>query len=194
MTKSFLRSLERFSEGSTRLADSSEKLPERLREQLTLFVEEIDKRQANVQTSLEKAEKTATAVTAALEKLDETAHSLDGLAGSVTETAAAWEAAAKATTETVREFTKNKESQKPDSSFSLNEYQQAIEQTSQAATKAENLITQVNYLAESGSFEALIDHLTLRLIELILCVFVLALAYSIILKRMKRPKAGDPAK
>jgi allophanate hydrolase subunit 1 len=191
MTKSFLTSLERFSESSARLAETSEKLPERLREQMTLFVEEIDKKQANLQTSLDKAEKTATALTATLEKLDETANSLDTLAGGVTETAAAWQAAAEATTKTVQEFAKSRESDKPDSSFTLTEYRQAIEQTSQAAADLESLIAHVNHLAESRAFESLIDHLTLRLVELVLLLFALALLYRIILIRMKKPKAAN---
>ncbi|HUT28849.1 MAG TPA: hypothetical protein VMX13_03570 [Sedimentisphaerales bacterium] len=194
MTKSFLGSLERFSESSARLAESSEKLPERLRQQMTLFVDDIDKKQANLQTSLEKAEKTATAVTAALDKLDETASSLDTLAGGVSETAAAWQAAAEATTKTVQEFAKGRQSDKPESSFTLSEYRQAIEQTSQAAAELENLVAQVNDLAESKAFEALIDHVTLRLVEFVLFLFAVALVYRIILTRMKKPKTANAPK
>jgi hypothetical protein len=194
MTKSFLGSLERFSESSTRLAETSDKLPEQLREQLTIFVDEIDKKQANLQTSLDKAQETSAALTATLEKLDETADSLNTLAGGVTETAAAWQAAAEATTKTVQEFAKSKESDKPNSSFTLTEYRQAIEQTSQAAADLESLITQINHLAESRAAESLIDHLTLRLVELVVLLFALAILYRIILIRMKKPKAADAPK
>ena len=52
MTKSLLNSLTQVSESSARLEKTAEQLPQRLREQLTQFVEDVDKRQANLQQTL----------------------------------------------------------------------------------------------------------------------------------------------
>jgi methyl-accepting chemotaxis protein len=187
MTKSFLNSMTLVSESSARLEKSLEKLPEQLREQLTQFVEDVDKRQTNLQQTLQQAEKTSLALNNTLEKLDQTAGSFNAVAKDVTETAQAWESAAKATGQVVQEFKKVKPStQKEESSFNIKDYRDTAEQTSQAANDIKALFAEVEDLLESRRYSSMLDQLLLRTAGLIVLIFVLAVIYRIISVKTKR--------
>ncbi|MBN2314395.1 MAG: hypothetical protein JXM79_10725 [Sedimentisphaerales bacterium] len=97
MTQSFLNSLQQFADSSNRLEDSIKTLPENLRGQFTLFIGDIDRKQTNLQNTLQQAERITLAIDVSLKKLDNTVDSLNAAAGNITETAQAWENAAKAT-------------------------------------------------------------------------------------------------
>jgi hypothetical protein len=193
MTKSFLDSLKQLSESSTRLEKSTEQLPEQLREELTQFVNDVDRKQAGLQKTLLQAEKTTIAVNNALEKLDEAASSLDAVAKNVTETAQAWETAAKATGEAAREFKKDKPSPKGTPSFNITEYRQAAEQTSQAANDIKVLLASIEDFSMSGHYGSIVNHLALRVAGLIVLIFVLVVLYRIIATRLTRAKGGKSA-
>lgn len=185
MTKSFLKSLTQVSESSARLEKSVEKLPEQLREQLTQFVEDVDKRQAAFQQTLQQAEKTSLALNKTLEKLDQTAGSVDIVVKDVTETVQAWEIAAKTTGEVVQEFNKVKPPpQKEESSFDIKDYRDTAEQTSQAANDIKALLTKIEDLLESGHYNSMMNHLLLRAAGLVVLIFVLAVLYRIISVRL----------
>jgi len=186
MTKSFLSSLQQFTESSSRLEDSVEKLPEHLREQLTQFVEDIDRKQAGLQHTLQQAEKTTLAVNTTLDKLDKAASSLDTAAGNITETAQAWESAARATGDVVEEFNKSKQS--PSSSLNIKEYRDAAEQTSQAANDIKDLLVVLDDFSRTRNYISIVNHLSFRVAGLAILIFVLAVLYRIIAVRLRRPK------
>ena len=177
MVKSFLDSFTKFSESSAKLATSVEQLPEQLRKELSQFVDEVDRKQANLQKTLGQAEKTTLAV-------NETVEKLNALAKDTSETAKAWEGAAKATGEVVQGFNKGKAAGNSKSSFSVKEYRDAAEQTSQAATDIKELLAAIEAFSESRKYGSLTNHLTYRIMGLILFVFVLAIAYRIITVRL----------
>jgi methyl-accepting chemotaxis protein len=194
MTKSFLNSLAQVSESSGRLEKSVEKLPEQFREQLTQFVEDIDKRQAGLQQTLQQAEKTSLAVNNTLEKLDRTASSFNAVAKDVAETAQAWENAAKATGEVVQEFNKVKPSpQKEESSFNIRDYRDTAEHTSQAANDIKALLADIENLLESRRCSSMLNGLLLRATGLVVLIFVLAVLYRIISIRLTITKGGKAA-
>ncbi|MBN2592968.1 MAG: hypothetical protein JXA81_05620 [Sedimentisphaerales bacterium] len=194
MTKSFLKSLSQLSESSVRLEKSVEELPEQLREQLTQFVEDIDKKQANFQQTLQQAEKTSLALNDTLEKLDKTAGSFNAVAKDVTETAQAWENAAKATGEVVDEFSKIRPSPpKEKSSFDIKDYRDTAEQTSQAASDIKSLLAEVEDLLESGRYNSVMNGLLIRAAGLVLLIFVLAVLYRIISVRLMIAKGRKAA-
>ncbi len=193
MTKSFLNSLAQVSQSSASLEKSVEKLPEQLREQLTKFVEDIDKRQAGLQQTLQQAEKTSLAVNTTLEKLDKATGSFGAVIKDVNETVQAWETAAKTTGEVVQEFNKNKPSQKEASSFDIKDYRDTAEQTSQAANNIKALLAEVDDLLESRRYDSMLNGLLLRAGGLVVLIFVLAVLYRIISVRLKVTKGRKAA-
>jgi TolA-binding protein len=194
MTKSFLNSLSRLSESSARLEKTAEKLPERLREQLTQFVEDVDKRQANLQQTLQQAEKTSLALNNTIEKLDQTVGSLSDTAKDVAVAAQAWENAAKATGSVVEGFGKVKPSpQKEGSSFDIKDYRDTAEQTSRAANDIKALLAETEDLLESGRYNSVLNGLFLRAAGLAVLIFALAALYRIISSRLKIAKGKKAA-
>jgi len=183
MVKTFLDSFTKFSESSAKMAVSVEKLPEQLGKELAQFVDEVDRKQADLQKTLAQAEKTTLAV-------NETVEKLNALAKDTSETAVAWKDAAKATSEVVKGFDQSKESDSSKSSFSLKEYQDAAGKTSQAATDIKELLAAIEAFSESRKYGSLTNHLTLRIMGLFFFVFVLVVAYRIIMVRFI--KTGVP--
>jgi uncharacterized membrane protein len=194
MTKSFLNSLAQVSESSARLEKSVEKLPEELREQLTQFVEDVDKKQASLQQTLRQAEKTALALNDTIEKLDKTAGSVNDVVKDVTETVQAWEMAAKTTGEVVQEFNKARpEPKKEESSFDIKDYRDTAEQTSRAANDIKALLAEIDQLLESRRYSSMLDQLLLRAAGLVVLIFVLAVLYRIISVRLAITKGRKSA-
>ena len=194
MTKSFLNSLAQVSESSARLEQSVGKLPEQLRQQLTQFVEDVDKKQASLQQTLQQAEKTSLALNDTIEKLDKTAGSFNAVARDVTETARAWETAAKATGEVVQEFNKMKPPpQKEASPFKITDYRDTAEQTSQAANNIKALLAEIDKLLESRRYDYMMNGLLLRAGGLLVLIFILAVLYRIISARLAIAKGAKAA-
>jgi hypothetical protein len=194
MTKSFLNSLTQVSESSARLEKTAEQLPRRLREQLTQFVEDVDKRQANLQQTLQQAEKTSLALNTTLEKLDKTAGSFNATAKDITETARAWENAANATGQVVEGFNKLKPPpQTGESSFDIKDYRDTAEQTSLAANNIEALLIQLDDLLESRRYNSALNDLLLRAAGLAVLIFILAVLYRIISVRLVIKKGHKAA-
>ncbi len=194
MTKSFLKSLEQVSESSARLEKTAKELPEQLREQLTQFVEDIDKKQAALQQTLQQAEKTSLALNTTLEKLDQTAGAFNTVAKDVTETAQAWENAAKTTGQVVREFNKLRPSpRKEESSFNIRDYRDTAEQTSRAANDIKALLAEIEDLLESRRYSSVLNDLLLRAGGLVVLIFVLAVIYRIISVRLAISKSRKTA-
>ena len=190
MTKSFLSSLEQVSKSSASLEQSVQKLPEQLQEQLTKFVENIDKKQDGLQQTLQQAEKTSLAVSETLEKLDKTAGSIDVVVKDVNETIQAWETAATATGQVVQEFNKNKPSEKEASSFNITDYRDTAQQTSQAANDIKALLADIDDLLESRRYSSMLNGLLLRATGLVVLIFVLAVLYRIISVRLAIAKGA----
>ena len=194
MTKSFLSSLAQVSESSAKLEQSVQKLPEQLREQLTQFVEDVDKKQAALQQTLQQAEKTSLAVNDTLEKLDKTAGSIDVVVKNITETVQAWQTAAKTTGEIVQEFNKIKSSpQKEAPPFKITDYRDTAQQTSQAANDIKALLAEVDDLMESRRYSSMLNGLLLRAAGLVVLIFVLAVLYRIISARLAIAKGAKAA-
>jgi hypothetical protein len=194
MAKSFLAGLSEFSQSSARIATSTEKLPEQLRKQLSILVEEIDTKQASLQMTLDKAEKTAATVERSLAKADEVADSFGQTADSVNEAATAWDKAAEATNLALKEFSRMKPARKdPNSkaSFNINDYRDTAETVAVTANELRTLTAEVREFVESDALtkyslavEQCTNYLTLRVALLFLLVFVLALVYRIVVVRI----------
>ena len=181
MVQSLLASASKLSDGSSRLADSAEKLPEQLRKQALILIEEIDAKQTNLQVTLDKAEKTAATVERTVGRVDEAANSLERTAKSINQAAISWESAAEATDATIEEFKSKKDSyQGKEASFDINAYRDAAKEVDAAANTLRALIADA---------DSLTPRLTWRVTQIIVLFFILALAYRIVVVRLvKKPK------
>ncbi|MCP4260877.1 MAG: hypothetical protein GY774_25715 [Planctomycetes bacterium] len=194
MVESVLKSMTKFSDSSVRFADSTEKLPQQLREQLSILIQDIDEKQSNLQATLDKAEKTAVAVERSLEKADEVAVSFGRTVNDVNEAATAWDKAAAATSQTLQEFAKLKPAKKEPSSkapFNINDYRDTAEAVAVTAKELSTLMAEFREFVRSddldgSSFAAQkwTNHLTWRILQIVLIIFVLAIVYRIVAVRI----------
>ncbi|MCP4453892.1 MAG: hypothetical protein GY809_20720, partial [Planctomycetes bacterium] len=160
LVQHILRNMDTFAASSTRLADTAEKLPEELREQASVLIDEIDEKQGNVQLTLEMAEAAAATVDSAIVHVDTAAATLDDTAESVTETAKAWQATIQAVREMVAAFSSKKDNtpdREPGRPFDITEYQATIEAATAAAKQMLDLVVEVNGTVESPHLTRRID-------------------------------------
>jgi hypothetical protein len=191
MAQSFLGSMAEFSKSSARMADSAEKMPEQLRKQLSVLVDEVDAKQANLQTTLDEAQKTAASVERSVKLVDQAAGTIGETAQIVGETATAWEGTVEAANRTIKEFRAGRRDDREP--FSINAYLDTAETARVAVNDVRALIVDVRELVESDELAAhavaiqrLSTHFTWQVAILILFVFVLALVYRIVVVRVVR--------
>jgi hypothetical protein len=171
MAKSFVSSTTKLSDSSVRLADSSEKLPQQIREQLGILLNEIDQKQTNLQATLAQADKTAVNVRMAIEKVKEGANSVDAAANSVKETADAWQGAAVATGDAVKEIIKLMPSKgAAPSTFSLKDIKE----------------TAGEIRATASDLRQLSGVLTWRVVEIIAAILAAVLLYRMAVMKMTK--------
>jgi methyl-accepting chemotaxis protein len=208
--KTILASMTKLSDSSAKLADSAEKLPERLREQISILVEDIDSKQANIQTSLDKGENTAIAV----EKVFTTAGQTIGITGDVAknvdEAAEGWKNAVDATSEliqVIRQWIAEMPKKEPSEKTSVSDYKDTAQEVTDAANELRALVTDVRGLLESETLsghiedvnnrvlgaidqsavnaQSVTDHIAWRIIQLAGAIFVMALLYRFISRYLR---------
>jgi hypothetical protein len=192
--KTVLKSMTKLSDSSVRFADSAEKLPEQLRQQFSILVEDIDEKQANLQTTIEKAEKTSASFEQAMVQAEKVAVSFQSTVNDVNQTAIAWEKAASATGEALAEINKMRTPRKdaaPKAPFKISDYRDTAETVTATVSELRNLIAEVRELTESDDLaksssaaRQWVNYLTLRIALLVLIIFVLALLYRIVATRI----------
>jgi Mg2+ and Co2+ transporter CorA len=160
---------------------------------MSRFVQEIDDKQANLQTTLEQAEKTTVAVSAAMEKLQTAAASVDTTAKDAAETARAWQSAAEVIGGVAREYYKKSESSDRTQSIDVKEWTAAAEQTSRTANDIKGLLSAMNDFSNAHDYGGVINAITLRAIGFVVLIFVLALMYGIISRRLTKVQSPKTA-
>ncbi|MHC4521773.1 MAG: hypothetical protein ACYTAS_24535 [Planctomycetota bacterium] len=203
VVKTVLESMTTFSQASATFADAADGLPEELGEQVSVLVEEINTKQANLQVTLDKAEGTAAAIgdtfSTAKETIETTGHAADVIG----EAAQEWESAVAATGELVRLIRDWREeaatAKTETSSATTTDYEGTVEEVATAASELTVLTGQVRELLESEALaghirdvndsaggivdrtairaSGLVDHITWRLILLAAAVLTMALIY-----------------
>jgi hypothetical protein len=196
--KTILTSMTKLSDSSVKFADSAEKLPEQLRQQFSILIEEIDEKQANLQTTIEKAEKTSASFEQALVQAEKVAVSFQSTINDVNQTATEWEKAANATGEALAEINKMRTPRRdtaPKTPFNIKDYQDTAETVTATVSELRNLIAEVREFTESddlakSSFAAKqwVNYLALRIALLVIIIFVLALLYRIVATRITHRK------
>ncbi len=89
---------------ANRIVTVADKLPERLRDEATRLLNEIDAKQNNLQATLDRAEKTAATVERALERVDLVANAIEATGWSVADAGQAWGDAARTIGQTVHDM------------------------------------------------------------------------------------------
>lgn len=194
MVESLLASMSEFSKSSAQIADSAEKLPKQLSDNLSKFVDEIDSKQGNLQKTLEQASKTATVIGGTLEEVGEVSDSFGQTANRVNEAAAAWEKAAVATGQVIKEFAKDEEATEEAESeepFDIKDYRATAEVVSVSVSDLRKLLAEIREFAKSDEFDELASfgigmssRIIWRAALFAVVVFVLAVAYKIIAVRI----------
>jgi hypothetical protein len=188
MAKSLVSSTAKLSDSSERLAQSSEQLPQQIRKELSTLLDEIDGKQANLQTTLTQAQKTVEGVQVAVDKVKDASVALDQTAQAITETADAWKEAAQATGEVVKEAEKFRPAEgSPPSTFNIKDYQQTAQSITEAAKELRAATAEMRALADLKWVSNITGILVWRIAEVMGILLGGLLMYRILVN--KRAKA-----
>lgn len=199
MTRSLLQNMEAFNTNSRQMVELAEKMPQDIRRELSVLIDQVEQKQKSIQETLSLVE-------AASNSLNTTATSLQ-------QTASSWQLAADSTTQTLRTWQAISEqsSSSPAPSEPIRpqdiqkaaiEIQNAAQQLRlliadlQALTQSEG-ITQIqdavhrNILVGQASAQAVVDHLAWRQIQILCGVFVVWLAVRLIGRRRKKESSAQ---
>ena len=195
MAKSFLGSLNTFSQSSAKMATAADELPKRLREELSTVIEQIDEKQKGIGQTLSQAEKTSANFERTLDRAEQVASSLDRVAGGAKEAAWAWEATAKATSEALKEYADIRPPKEDTAQpAKIEDYRDTAHAVTEAASELRLLTGEIRELAQAQHLTDLTGHLTWRAIQLAAAVFILAVAYRMITARLRRPTSVPQAR
>jgi len=194
MTQSLLTSMSNISESSMQLAETTKNLPQEIRAQTSILVDDIDKSQANLQTTLDKAQTTLAAADQALAQADKTAAAFQATVLEVNQLTVAWDRAANSTQQALSELGKLKPAPKEptaEPALKVQYIQEIVETVNQAANGLQSATVEMRRIFESEQLadyasmpDRLVNLLAWRLGQLIVIVFVLAMVYRFSVMRM----------
>ncbi|NLH16680.1 MAG: hypothetical protein GX455_08880 [Phycisphaerae bacterium] len=185
--KSLVASTAALSESSKQLAATSEQLPENIRKQLSVLLDEVDTKQKNLQVTLVQAEKMAEMVKEAMNSVTEASVSLDATAMSVTETADTWKQAAHATGQAIKEAAVfQPKPGDPPSTFNIRDYQDTARAVTQAASELRAATAELRLLADPQWISKVTSILVWRIAELMGTLLASLLVYRVIVKKKEK--------
>ena len=192
MTKSFLASLDQFSQSSAQLVGILEAMPAQLRDELLTVLEESDQTQQQLQKTMQTAEQTAVQLEQTLGELQKATTTVNDTAAQATETAVAWEKASNAIQDLVMLFkTKNPRSPDDPPPFGMHDFNTMLTNAGQTADKVTQTVAQLQTAIDSGTktgipqeMRSLVDHIVWRLFQLVLAVFGLMLIFILIKRKV----------
>jgi hypothetical protein len=174
--------VQKFSDNMTKLSDSSVKisnstatLPQQLREEAAILVEEIDKKQSNLQVTIDKAQATAVAMEKTLSKTKEVIESAGKTLGDANQALLAWNVAADSTTaalQVIDGWIKMPPSKNDSPKFKITDYKETAQEVTKAAAEIRELLKSNN----SG----LVDHILWRIAQLTGLIFLLLVVYRLV--------------
>lgn len=177
--KSAVGSFSEFSEGTSRLADSADKLPEKIRIQINDLLKQIEERSPDFRKTLESVSRTSGSINETLKAGDKFTGSIKDSCDKVRMAAAAWQSAAEATDTAVSRMIELRE---PDESagnekFDINAYRETAIEFNALADKLPSMFDQADEFSKK---------LTRRIAMLIVIFFAMAIALTLCIVR--RPK------
>ena len=183
MTRSFLASLEKFSDSTARLADTAETLP--------LMMEDMQQSQEALQQTLLMSKETSIEIRETVDRFTEAADAFDRTGKTLQEMADTWNKAAASSIELVQLF-KTKSPREPDAPppFTMRDFDALVVRIGQTAEKINDTAAQLQKTMDAEvkeqitrSLNASIDHLAKRIFQLLLVVFGLLLVFYFITRR-----------
>jgi hypothetical protein len=188
MAVSLVSSTDSLSDSAAKLAAFSDRLPERLREQTSLLLEEVDRKQANLQTTLQQAEKVSATVQAALETVKDASASIDVTAKSVKDTADAWGNAAKTTADVAKDIALLIPEQKESASepIRIQDIQQTMDKATAAATELRAATAEIKQLVSDDFVSRTTAILVWRILELVAAILAMGLIYKLIVRKIDK--------
>ena len=193
MTQSFLKSLDDFSQSSTRLVEVLDTMPQEMRTELLTVLDESDQGQQQLQTTLQTAVEAAERLEKMFAQLDTTTQSINITAKQANEAAIAWKNASDSIQELVLLF-KPQKPRDPNAppGFGLRDFDTMLLNAGDTADKVTNAVTQLQQTVNAETTEhmqkharSLIDHIAWRLLQLVLAVFILVWIGRYLMKRMQ---------
>jgi hypothetical protein len=185
MVRSFLASFKQLAASSDKLADTSEELPEKIRTELSTFVEQVDDKQANLQQTLEQTQATSSALTTLVEQVEGAATAVGVTSKDIRQTAQAWQATVESIGNTFS-LPKTQPDVNATSKFDLAELNATARNITEATTEIRKLNEEL--AVNTGTLSAHIHRLTTdviwKLALLITLAFALALVYRIVATRL----------
>ena len=172
VVRQFLDNMTKFSDSSVKISNSTDTLPQRLREEAAILIEEIDKKQSNLQVTIDKAQAAAVEIEKTLSKAKEVVESASKTVEDVNETALAWKPAADSTTallQVIDGWIKMPTSKDESSKFKITDYKETAQEVAKAAAEVRGLL--------KSDVSGLIDHIVWRIIQLVGLIFLLAVVY-----------------
>ncbi|GEM_PF-1469573 len=194
MIRSLLQHMEAFNANSRQLVDLAEKLPEDVRNELSILIDQVEQKQKSIQDTLRLVEAASNSLNTTAASLQQTASSWQLAADSTTQTLRVWQAISEqsSSTPSTSEPIRPEDIQK-----AATEIQNATRELRllmsdlQALTQSEG-VNQIqdavhrNILAGQASAQAVVDHLAWRQIQILCGVFVVWLAVRLIGRRSNK--------
>ncbi len=199
MTKSLLQNMEAFNASSRQMVELARKMPQDVREELSILIDQVEQKQKSIQETLSLAEAASNALNTTAASLQQTASSWQLAADSTTQTLRAWQAISE-------QSSSNPAPSEPirpeDIQKAATEIQNATRELRllmadiQALTQSDG-INQIqdavsrNLLAGQASAQAVVDHLAWRQIQILAGVFAVWLAVRLIGRRQKKESSAQ---
>lgn len=185
--KSALASFERLSKSSERLAAVAEKLPQDMRRELVGAFDAVDGKQAGVQTTLKDAKAAADQIQQASERLTAAGKAWEGTARAIADMALVFKSPPK---EPAAGAPKAPEGRP----FDISDYAKAADSYYAAAKELTALADEIRRLSESNQLSqraaevsstvcGVTDHVAWRAVQIVVLIFVLAVAYRFARRR-----------
>lgn len=203
--KEVLEDLSTLADSVASLARTASSLPQTLGEQVTLVLEQFDQKQAGIQGTLKQTQATVQDVDQALVQAVAVGDSVDAAAQSLTKMGGALEDAIQAAAAMLKEFegppkepgAPREPTSPPTQPFQLSDVGDAADKLTVTLRELHSVVAEVRALTQPGELgpllkavdstaAATVDYVTLRLAALILLVFLAAIAYRIIGRRVVR--------
>jgi len=188
MTKSFLSSLQNIAQSSAKISVAAEQLP--------TLLEDSDKSQEQIRTTLEQVNKTVTGVRELLNDVQETATVFSNTATVFSQTAqdvnlvaVSWAEAARATDSAISQLKPqtSQESTEPVEKTDFKETAQAVrDAANEIKTLSETLPNQTEQLV--AQLNLLTTRITIHIIIILVLIFCLSVVYCIVRKKVGFPK------
>jgi uncharacterized protein YukE len=192
ISKSFLTSLNEFSQSSAKFVEVLDSMPAEIRTELLTALEASDESQQQLRATMQTAVEAASQLEKTMAEFQKTTMAVDQTAAQATNAGVAWKDASDSIQDLVMLF-KNKTPRPPDAPppFGMHDFDQMLTNAGQTADKVTNAITELQQTIDSAAkaqiqkeLRSLVDHIMIRLFELALAIMVLIGVYRYIRKKM----------